>query len=504
MWPLLFLTTFLSIPVLSNLLQTSVEKPLTLSDFSMNDYSLSPPVFTEDAKIIIDEVVSEFTTTDNYQNIHQRYSNHNSTFLVENGEIKSLIYLTPDSLVEIINQGNQSIRNEYRYNITGGIYNESTVSLVNEMGPAIKNKDGVYEFFPDCYPGDEKNNVFKMGVAVDYGVYLNLGSDNNKVISEIEKLVATVRLVYTRQTHVRIDIGALYIGNKNSYPPLNRNGQECKDALGAFDEMYGWVENTTVKTNYWMEISDCFSGVVGVSWVGALCSTWSNYGVSARDWLTFAHELGHGFGATHSFENGVGTTGGIMDYGSGLYEGVYQFHPAKKAEFCSFVSLLKKNYPECIKISDTTTCGDGLMGPGEQCECIKKGLKKCGICVKCKLTKKVKCAPSNAFIMRYPTSKEYVSVNDKSVYTHNKCCVKNKFKGPKTICGTGACGLNGVCNNVCNYFSNKPCGFDAQGCKLGCFYHGRCYKFDLPDMTPCILGPKNNSVCVNAVCSPKK
>jgi len=516
MWSLLFLTFFttsalsLSSSMTEGLIilsKTSVEKSLTSSDFSMTGYSMSPPVFSKDAKIIINDVVTEFATTE-YLTTYQRYSNHNSTFLVENGEIKSFLYFTSDSFVEIINDNNHSIKNEYKYNTSGGMFNGSNDFSPTEFSPAIKNQDGVYEFFPDCYPGDDKINVFKMGVAVDYGVYLNLGSDNNKVISEIEQIVATVRLLYTRQTHVRIDIGELYIGNKNSHPPLNRNAQDgsCKGAMGAFNEMSEWIDNTSTKSNYWMEVSDCFSGTVGVSWISALCSSWANYGVSARNWLIFAHELGHGFGCTHSFENGIGLTGGIMDYGTGLYEGVYQFHPGKKSEFCGFVNILKNDqrYASCITIADNT-CGDGVMGLNEQCECIKKGSKKCGICVNCKLTKRIQCAVTNpnTFIMRYPSSKEYVSVYDKSIYTHKNCCVKNKFKGPKTLCGTmGACGLNGICNNACRYFNidSKPCGFDTQGCKLGCTYLGRCYKLDLPDMTPCTLGPRNNSVCINSVC----
>ena len=46
-------------------------------------------------------------------------------------------------------------------------------------------------------------------------------------------------------------------------------------------------------------------------------------------WTVNAHEAGHIFGAEHSFENGQGTTGGIMDYGDGKYNGVYQFNPLR-------------------------------------------------------------------------------------------------------------------------------------------------------------------------------
>lgn len=34
--------------------------------------------------------------------------------------------------------------------------------------------------------------------------------------------------------------------------------------------------------------------------------------------------VGHNFGASHSFEDGQGQTGGIMDYSDGFYNGVIQ------------------------------------------------------------------------------------------------------------------------------------------------------------------------------------
>ena len=65
-----------------------------------------------------------------------------------------------------------------------------------------------------------------------------------------------------------------------------------------------------------------------MAWVGTLCRTGrgSHTGVSwytRRHWFTFAHEIGHNFGGSHSFEEGQVRTGGIMDYGNGLLNGDY-------------------------------------------------------------------------------------------------------------------------------------------------------------------------------------
>ena len=56
---------------------------------------------------------------------------------------------------------------------------------------------------------------------------------------------------------------------------------------------------------------------------GVGLSSSRRYGTIARTWKTVAHEFGHNCGGYHSFENGRGTTGGIMDYGEGLYNGMH-------------------------------------------------------------------------------------------------------------------------------------------------------------------------------------
>merc|ERR1712187_592527 len=81
-------------------------------------------------------------------------------------------------------------------------------------------------------------------------------------------------------------------------------------------------------------------GTVGLAYMGSMCAASSNTGVNqlhnSQSWITFAHELGHNFGGDHTFEEGQGRTGGIMDYGDGRLNGEYQFNTRyRKGEMCS-------------------------------------------------------------------------------------------------------------------------------------------------------------------------
>merc|ERR1712241_1071216 len=96
-------------------------------------------------------------------------------------------------------------------------------------------------------------------------------------------------------------------------------------------------------------------GTIGLAYVGVTCESGNNIGVNMLrnyrgrvvedTWTTFAHELGHSLAARHSFEDGQGRTGGIMDYADGKLNGVYQFNTKyRKAEMCNELSTKK---PSC-------------------------------------------------------------------------------------------------------------------------------------------------------------
>lgn len=110
---------------------------------------------------------------------------------------------------------------------------------------------------------------------------------------------------------------------------------------------------------HWHYLTDCFSAdcgsdecIVGVAPItgaaearGLGCTNNDNFGMSSRTfqtWVVVAHELAHNFGGVgHTFQRGVGRTGGLMDYGDGKIDGTYTFSGRSQNEFCtSFQSYL--------------------------------------------------------------------------------------------------------------------------------------------------------------------
>jgi len=207
---------------------------------------------------------------------------------------------------------------------------------------------GQVEKWDGCFPGDENLHVVKMGLAVGSKLYSKLGSVD-AAVAYVEGIIAQTNLVYERQVGVSIRVDQLNIQTVSNAVVWDKHcvGQNIYEQLNQFRS---WVEHDAPTSSSWHVLDDCFvgsSGVIGLAYVGTMCwfngnSFGYNTGVTHRGfntWKTLAHEIGHSFGAHHSFEEGQGKTGGIMDYGDGKYEGEYQFNTQyRKSEICNVIS----------------------------------------------------------------------------------------------------------------------------------------------------------------------
>jgi len=201
---------------------------------------------------------------------------------------------------------------------------------------------------PPCYPGDSIPHEMLVGMATDYKAFQLFGKAVCK--EEVEKSISESNLIYENQMNIELKIDDLRIveDEGDTTPSWGKGCPTTAHPKSAYGKLYGmrdWAERPY--TAAYHLITGCTAGnggVAGVAYMNRLCGSHgvSNVGVNVhttsgfKTWRIYAHELGHNFNGAHSFENGQGSTGGIMDYGDGTLDGIFQFNSQyRKTAVCS-------------------------------------------------------------------------------------------------------------------------------------------------------------------------
>jgi len=227
-----------------------------------------------------------------------------------------------------------------------------------------------------------------------------------------------------------------------------KTDQDYNTVLLRFDN---WRRGLPVRRRHvtWHLMTNCYPvpGVVGMAYLGTTCNHafntgWNNIGHSSQPYgtfLTLAHEIGHTFGAQHTFDDG-----GIMSYESPNTK-EFKFTGKNPSEICSHVNA-KMN--ACYGVM-RPRCGNGILEPGEECD----DRTACCDRTTCKLKAGAMCTPG----------------------TDSSCCTAAcKFQPTYTGCTSAAtpgqlykkealgyC-ANGVCNT--NKLAARLYDFNGKGC----------------------------------------
>eukprot|EP00924_Labyrinthula_sp_SR-Ha-C_P003431 maker-scaffold_15-snap-gene-9.66-mRNA-1 protein AED:0.04 eAED:0.04 QI:0/0.5/0/1/1/1/5/0/726 len=322
--------------------------------------------------------------------------------------------------------------------------------LKNFFSSPVKKRILPATKFTNC--NEDKPKILEIGVFVDLGYYKSYNSNSEVVQDSIAVILSNVNLIYYFQFHMYLRVRQIIIATENLLNPTNEKicpNQKALNQLSLFDalsqdpttdsccltiddsdasyleslknaistltsstsftDQVGILEltqNTNERSiklqnvGYWYGLTDCFPAncnsracTIGAAYFGRhVCSRGINVAAASRTfqtWLNVAHEQGHGLGAGHSFENGQGETGGIMDYSDGKIRGQYAFNRLRKDELCttmltqtSFNQCRNKFFDieeeECESEVDGTPC---FLGDGVENKFSLKGTCSSGECV---------------------------------------------------------------------------------------------------------------------------
>ena len=339
---------------------------------------------------------------------------------------------------------------------------------------------------PSCFANDNQLNLISIGVMIDYSVYKTFNGNYAEIYAAIQHMYANINMIYKKQMNIQFQIYDIVVASQitsdnaawNFALSDQNDPSSCiASANGINDQLYQfsrWLgKNQPKKYAIWNLITNCWPitnkpTTVGLAWIGSACSSDYKAGVislTSTSWITIAHEISHLLGGLHTFQQGQGKTGGLMDYGLPSLNGAIQFNTKySKQQICDGINKMKNAQssfvPYCVK-AVTGTCGNGVVEVGEECD----ETTPCCNSRTCKLTVGAECA------WTFGAGRS------------TECCnVQCKIEPTTTLCQsrTGYCN-NGKCQiSTCNYEPGLSfCNINAYNkCKQLCRNNsnGSCFE----------------------------
>ncbi|KAI9324789.1 hypothetical protein DFJ73DRAFT_871492 [Zopfochytrium polystomum] len=220
---------------------------------------------------------------------------------------------------------------------------------------------GFAPLFDNCFPNILQNHTARIAFQVSYGLFLQLDGAGAtapvKTLAKLGQIVTDMNIIYEHQLRITVQVhtgGTKIMMAPNSTAAnyvWNYGPGYCyntiEDGVMSLSTYVSTLPLDSTVTTYIL-LSTCSSpnSEVGLAWQPGACDSPYNTAAvqySSGAWLIVAHEFGHSINASHTFENGQGKTGGIMDYADGRYPigtGWYGFHPTyNRDEICSYLSI---------------------------------------------------------------------------------------------------------------------------------------------------------------------
>lgn len=245
-----------------------------------------------------------------------------------------------------------------------------------------------------------------MGVAADCNYAAQFQSPDDirqHIITQINSASRTYEQTFNISLRVRnitISERACPAGTPATALTWNQpcsQGGAIGDRLDAFAT---WKRSFNDDTAVWTMLTTCTSGTtVGVAFLGTTCHQsmssanrfvpGASVNVVARtsaEWQVIAHEIGHNFGASHDCLNDCGENSccplsteicnarGRFLMNPAVSNAVSSFSPCSIGTVCTtmgqrLIATQCMENNENVPVASTNQCGNGIVDPGEDCDC---------------------------------------------------------------------------------------------------------------------------------------
>lgn len=220
---------------------------------------------------------------------------------------------------------------------------------------------GGVKWHPGCYSGDASMHEMLLGFVADKAAR-DLFDSSKELQRNLEVSLHEASFIFEMQMNIKLKLNYLKMSNDEAeFDACKKKQGQNRDsnyeiALHKLELLRQLTRDGAIPwhaaNHLFTGCADGSSGTVGLAYEGTGCQCCHNVGVtlispheSYQAWDTFAHELGHNLNGSHSFEEGQGVTGGIMDYGNGKLNGHYQFNTKyRKTDMCGHIN---KFGPRC-------------------------------------------------------------------------------------------------------------------------------------------------------------
>eukprot|EP00924_Labyrinthula_sp_SR-Ha-C_P014888 augustus_masked-scaffold_9-processed-gene-1.43-mRNA-1 protein AED:0.28 eAED:0.32 QI:0/-1/0/1/-1/1/1/0/469 len=238
----------------------------------------------------------------------------------------------------------------------------------------ILGKTDQIVFWEDCFPENIEEHMLDIGVTADLSFFNSFEEDKRtQSLDLIEHYIEYTNVVYRHQFNMTLRLRQVILlgddepkSKSSTVDFLYECPEDAGDLLSKFSSFVsrfsanGGALKTVypVQQGFWHEVTSCFtSNTVGLGYVtdpdSDLCSEQTlgeNTAFSAktsRNFLLFAHEMGHNIGGSHQENDSGGVSSvGVMGYGNGRSGNAVQFVDANREAICDVLTSLKTT-PSC-------------------------------------------------------------------------------------------------------------------------------------------------------------